>query len=277
MRKKTKNTKRTAKSSSLEEGQMENDAEPLVLDVSVHDKAGEMADMKARGDLELEDNTEDKDIKDDSDRVIAVIDKKPAGRSNVTGDRDDDNDDAPEDVSWKASRESAIQELKKEKERLQESKQKEKLARIERNEKFLEQKKRKRAREYSRLPTEVLQHIAKQQESQAKKDVVQSTVASGNHVTFDSDDEQGEETEIYDEAPPVKVLVLPKETEKPKKIQESAKLFLREQLFGNRIQRISAVKDLDRRKTGFVFNPATNFARKSKKFKRKGRKGQKTV
>ena len=273
MRKKTKNTKRTAKSSSLEEGQMENDAEPLVLDGSVHDKADEMADVKARGDLELE----DKDIKDDSDSVIAVIDKKPATRSNVTGDGDDDNDDAPEDVSWKASRESAIQELKKEKERLQQSKQKEKLARIERNEKLLEQKERKRAREYSRLPTEVLQHIAKQQESQAKKDVVQSTVATGNHVTFDSDDEQEEETEIYDEAPPVKVLVLPKETEKPKKIQESAKLFLREQLFGNRIQRISAVRDLDRRKTGFVFNPATNFARKSKKFKRKGRKGQKTV
>ena len=273
MRKKTKNTKRTAKSSSLEEGQMENDTEPLVLDVSVHDKADEIADMKARGDLDLE----DKDIKDDSDRVIAVIDKKPAGRSSVTGDGDDDNDDAPEDVSWKASRESAIQELKKEKERLQESKQKEKLARIERNEKLLEQKERKRAREYARLPTEVLQHIAKEQESQAKKDVVQSTVAAGNHVTFDSDDEQEEETEMYDEAPPVKVLVLPKETEKPNKIQESAKLFLREQLFGNRIQRISAVRDLDRRKTGFVFNPATNFARKSKKFKRKGRKGRKTV
>lgn len=273
MRRKSKNTKRTAKSSSLEEGKMENDAEPLVLDVSVHDKADEMADMKARGDLELE----DKDIKDDSDRVIAVIDKKPAGRSNVTGDRDDDNGDAPKDVSWKASRESAIQELKKEKERFQESKQKEKLARIERNEKLLEQKQRKRAREYSRLPTEVLQHIAKQQESQAKEDVVQSTVPTGNHVTFDSDDEQEEETEIYDEEPPVKVLVLPKETEKPKKIQQSAKLFLREQLFGNRIQRISAVRDLDRRKTGFVFNPATNFARKSKKIKRKGRKGQKTV
>ena len=102
-----------------------------------------------------------------------------------------------------------------EKEVLLDTKRKEKQIRIERNERFRAQKERKRAREYSRLPMEVLQQVAKQQESQAD-DVATQTV-TGDHVTFDSsseDDEDKDETEDNEETPAIKVLVLPRETKK---------------------------------------------------------------
>ena len=210
-----------------------------------------------------DETVEEKDIKDGTDRVIAVIDKNPAEGSNV---EDDNDDDVPEDVSWKASKESAIRELTREKESLLDSKRKEKQTRIERNERLRKQKERKRAKKYSRLPMEVLQHVAKQQEFQEKEEVVAQTVATGDHVTFDSssEDELEEKTEEWEEEPAVKVLVLSRETKKPKKIQESASLFLQEHLFGDRIRRISSTKHSDNRRKTKGFAPAMNFSKKSK-------------
>ena len=249
--KKNKNAKRTDKSSQGEGKLVNENSQSIVF---VDENAGE---------IHVQDQTDitnvEKNIKDDSDRVIAVIDKNPKENKNV---EEDEDDDVPEDVSWKASKESVIQERTREKEVRLDIKRKEKQMRIERNERLQEQKERKRAREYSRLPVEVLQQVAKQQESQADEMVVTQT---GDHVTFDSssEDEQEDETDDIEETPPIKVLVLPRETKKPKKIQESASLFLQQHLFGDRIQRISATNDSDwKRKQKSKFRPATKFSKK---------------
>ncbi|KAL9963527.1 hypothetical protein ACROYT_G027042 [Oculina patagonica] len=210
-------------------------------------------------------------IKDENEHVIAVIDKSPAkGKTSEESNTevDDDGDDAPEDVSWKSSKESAIRERTLEKEIALDAKRKEKQTRIERNERLREQKERKRAREYSRLPMEVLQEVAKRQKSQNNEDVLSQSVDTGNHVTFDSSseddqDEKEEGPEVNDETPEIKVLVLPREVKKPKKIQQSASLFLREQLFGDRIQRISPSKDSDRTRKYKTIAPALKFSKKS--------------
>lgn len=212
-------------------------------------------------------------IKNDNEHVIAVIDKSPAkskssGESN-TGDENDD--DVPEDVSWKSSKESAIRERTLEKEIILDAKRKEKLARIERDERLREQKERKRAREYSRLPMEVLEQVAKRQKSQENEDLSSQSVDTGNHMTFDSssEDEQDDDDEeggaqVNEEMPELKVLVLPREVNKPKKIQQSASLFLREHLFGDRIQRISASKDSDRTRKYKTIAPALKFSKKTR-------------
>lgn len=251
--KKNKNAKRTDKSSQGEDKLVDENSESVV---AVDENAGE---------IHVRDQTDitnvGGNIKDDSDRVIAVIDKNPKENKNV---EEDEDDDVPEDVSWKASKESVIRERTREKEVRLDIKRKEKQMRIERNERLQEQKERKRAREYSRLPVEVLQQVAKQQESQADEMVVTQTV-TGDHVTFDSssEDEQEDGTEDIEETPPIKVLVLPREIKKPKKIQESASLFLQQHLFGDRIQRISATNDSDwKRKQKSKFGPATKFSKK---------------
>ena len=209
-------------------------------------------------------------IKDDNEHVIAVIDKSPAKckaseRGNT--EADDDGDDVPEDVSWKASKESAIRERILEKEIILDAKRKEKQTRVEKNERLREQKERKRAREYSRLPMEVLEQVAKRPKSQNNEDVVSQSVNTGDHVTFDSssedDDDEEEGPEVNEEMPEIKVLVLPKEVKKPKKIQQSASLFLREQLFGDRVQRISPSKDSDRTRKYKTIAPALKFSKKS--------------
>ena len=253
MGKKNKNAKRTDKSSQGEGKLVDENSQSIVF---VDENAGEIHVQDQTDITNVEEN-----IKDDSDRVIAVIDKNPEENKDV---EEDEDDDVPEDVSWKASKESVIRERIREKEVRLDIKRKEKQMRIERNERLQEQKERKRAREYSRLPVEVLQQIAKQQESQADEMVVTPTV-TGDHLTFDSssEDEQEDETEDIEETPPIKVLVLPRETKKPKKIQESASLFLQQHLFGDRIQRISATNDSDwKQKQKSKFRPATKFSKK---------------
>ena len=247
--KKSKNAKRTVKSSQGE-GKLANENSESI--VAVDENAGEIHVQDQTDITNVEDN-----IKDDSDRVIAVLDKNPKTNRNVEEHKDDD---VPEDVSWEASKESVIRARTREKEVRLDIKQKEKQMRKERNKRLQDQKERKRAREYSRLPMEVLQQVAKQQESQAAEMVVTQTV-SGDHMTFDSSSEDG--TEDFEESPPIKVLVLPRETKKPKKIQEPASLFLQQHLFGDRIQRISAANDSDwKRKQKSKFRPANKFSKK---------------
>lgn len=253
MRKKTRSTKRTTKSS---QGEVKLADQSTASIVFVDEDSSEAHVQDQRNKTIVEEN-----IKDDTDRVIAVIDKKPTEERIV---EDEEEDDVPEDVSWKASKENAIRERTLEKEILLDVKRKEKQMRIERNERLREQKERKRAREYSRLPMEVLQEVAKQQESQAEEEIkaVTQTVGTGDHVTFDSssEDECEEQNEETEETPGIKVLVLPKEAKKPKKIQQSASLFLRGHLFGDRIERISATKNSDRnKKRKGNFGPAVNF------------------
>ena len=221
-------------------------------------------------------------VKDDNEKVIAVIDKNPArcrpSEGSTTGANDEVEDipededipeveDVPEDVSWKSSKETAIRERTLEKEIILDAKRKEKQSRIERNKRLLEQKERKRAREYSRLPMDVLQQVAKRQKSQKSEDLVPQSVDNdtGNHMTFDSsneDDQEEEGPEVNEEIPEIKVLVLPREVKKPKRIQQSASLFLREQLYGDRIRRISPSKDSDRTRKYKTMAPALKFSKK---------------
>ena len=214
-------------------------------------------------------------VGDDNEEVIAVIDKSPAhckpseGNTTYTGANDDD-EDIPEDISWKSSKETAIRERTLKKEVILDAKRKEKQSRIERNERLLEQKERKRAREYSRLPMDVLQQVAKRQKSEKNEDLVPKSVDhyTGNHMTFDSstedeqDHQEEEVPEVNEEIPEIKVLVLPQEVKKPNRIQQSASLFLREQLFGDRIQRISPSQDSDRTRKYKTIAPALKFSKK---------------
>jgi len=212
-------------------------------------------------------------VKDDNEKVIAVIDKSPGqckpSEGSTTGANDED-EDIPEDISWKSSKETAIRERTLEKEIVLDAKRKEKQSRIERNERLLEQKERKRAREYSRLPMDVLQQVAKRQKSQKNEDLVPQSVDqdTGNHMTFDSssegeqDDQEEEVPKVNEEIPEIKVLVLPQEVKKPKRIQQSASLFLKEQLFGGRIQRISPSMDSDHTRKYKTIAPALKFSKK---------------
>ena len=171
------------------------------------------------------------------------------------------DDDVPEDVSWKASKEIAIQEKTIRNEILYEVKRKEKQARIERNERLREQKERKRAKEYYRLPQEVLQHAARQESEK------EDPVTVGNYLTFESSKKsEVEHQEVIaaesEDAPGIKVIVLPKETRKPKKIQEAANLFLQEHLYGPRLHRISTVKAIDLKRKKRTPKPALKFSKK---------------
>ncbi|XP_067040973.1 transcriptional regulator ATRX homolog [Acropora muricata] len=212
----------------------------------------------------VQSNAHEEDMKTASDRSTPVIPEKfPEDRKVVSAD-DEAVDDSPEDVSWKVGKETAIQERAREKEAQMDKKRKEKQVRIERNERLREQKERKREREYSRLPVEVLQQVAKQQESQKLEDETRTDRKGGDHVTFaSSSEEEDDEDANTEENLAVKVVVIPKEIRKPKKIQQSANSFLQEHLFGDRLQRISAISDLDRSKKKDVYEPASKFCKKS--------------
>lgn len=267
MRKKSKGRKVQRKLKQDTEKGADQDAESIVF-IDENSKGVQVRTGKSSTDHESS-GEDEIELKDDNERVIAVIDKSPANsKSNEEKvEAADQEDDAPEDVSWKASKESALRERTLEKEIILDAKRKEKQTRIERNEKLREQKERKRAREYSRLPMEVLQKVAKQQESE--KTLKSQTIDTGSHVTFDSssEDEQEEQEEeglaVDEELPEIKVVVLPRETKKPKKVQQSASLFLQEHLFGDRIQRISASKNSDRTRKYKALVPALKFSKKS--------------
>jgi len=263
MRRKTKGKRLPAKSNQGREKAVDRSNERILF----ADESA--AEVQVKTD---ESNGEEETIvEDDSERVIAVIDKSPAqckpsegSTQRSTTAANDEDEDVPEDILWKSSKETAIRELKLEKKIILDVKRKEKQSRIERNERLLEQKERKRAREYSRLPIDVLQQVAKRQKSLVPQSVDHDT---GNHMTFDSssedehDDQEGARglPEVNEEIPGIKVLVLPREVRKPKRIQQSASLFLREQLFGDRIQRISPS---DGTRSSKTIAPARKFSKK---------------
>lgn len=261
MRRKTKGRKQPAKSNQSQRKLADRSNERIVfVDESAIDVQVQ-TDKSNPGEEDI--------IKDDNEQVIAVIDKSPSHSKTSEGSTtraNDEDDDIPEDVSWESSKEIAIRERTLEKEIILDAKRKEKQSRIERNERLLEQKERKRAREYSRLPMDVLQQVAKRQKK--NEELVSQSADTGNHVTFDSssedeqDDEEEEGPEVNEEIPEIKVLVLPREVKKPRRIQQSASLFLREQLFGDRIQRISPSKNSDCTRKYKTIAPALKFSKK---------------
>lgn len=263
MRRKTKGRKQPAKSNQSQRKLADRSNERIVfVDESAIDVQVQ-TDKSNPGEEDI--------IKDDNEQVIAVIDKSPSHSKTSEGSTtraNDEDDDIPEDISWKSSKEIAIRERTLEKETILDAKRKEKQSRIERNERLLEQKERKRAREYSRLPMDVLQQVAKRQKSQKNEELVSQSADTGNHVTFDSssedeqDDQEEEGPEVNEEIPEIKVLVLPREVKKPRRIQQSASLFLREQLFGDRIQRISPSKNSDCTRKYKTIAPALKFSKK---------------
>ncbi|XP_022792166.1 uncharacterized protein LOC111331335 [Stylophora pistillata] len=267
MRKKGKGTKVKENIIQRKEKDADQEAESILFidenSEEVQVRTGEGSPRSVR------ENVTETEFKDNSDRVIAVVDKNPEKSSSYESVAQDD--DAPEDVSWKATKESALRERTLEREIILDAKRKEKQMRIERNEKLCEQKERKRAREYSRLPMEILHKVARQHESE--ETLLSQTMEHRSHVTFDNSsedeqDESGEQKEehgtVQEETAKIKVLVLPRETKKPKKIQQSANSFLQEHLFGDRIQRISASGRSDlMKKSHNTLVPARNFSKKS--------------
>lgn len=267
MKKKSKGTKVQGKVRQIKKIDTDQEAESIA---AVDENSEEVQTRKESTQI-IGENATETEFKDDDDRLIAVIDKNPVKHSSCVNDDQDDDEDAPVDVSWKAAKESALRERTLEREIVLDTKRKEKQTRIERDEKLREQKERKRAREYSRLPIEILQKVARQQESE--ETLKSQTIESRSHVTFDnsSEDEQDEREEqkeeqgaVQEETAGIKVLVLPRETKKPKKIQQSANLFLQERLYGDRVQRISASRSSDlMKKSRNTLVPAWNFSKKS--------------
>ena len=255
MRRSIKNTERKSKSSKRKEKHKDEGTVSAEFDDENTDELIVQT---------VQSNAHEEDMKTASDRSTPVIPENfPEDRKVVSAD-DDAADDSPKDVSWKVGKETAIQERAREKEAQMDKKRKEKQVRIERNERLREQKERKREREYSRLPVEVLQQVAKQQESQKLEDETRTDRKGGDHVTFaSSSEEEDDEDANTEENLAVKVVVIPKEIRKPKKIQQSANSFLQEHLFGDRLQRISAISDLDRSKKKDVYEPASKFCKKS--------------
>ena len=250
MRRRIKNTEKKDKSSKRKEKKKDQGIVSAEFD-------DENTDEPCVQNQTVESNAHEEDIKTASDRSTPVITENFADdRKAVT------EDDSPEDVSWKVSKENAIQERAREKDAQMDNKRKEKLIRIGRNDRLREQKERKREREYSRLPMEILQQVVKQQESHKLE--VETGTEGGDHVTFASSSEEEEDGDANtEENSAVKVVVIPKEIRKPKKIQQSASLFLQGHLFGDRLQRISATSDLDRSKRNDVYEPASKFCKKS--------------
>lgn len=267
MKKKSKGTKVQGKVRQIKKIDTDQEAESI----AAVDENSEEDQTRKESTQIIGENATETEFKDDDDRLIAVIDKNPVKPSSCVNDDQDDDEDAPVDVSWKAAKESALRERTLEREIVLDTKRKEKQMRIERDEKLREQKERKRAREYSRLPMEILQKVARQQESE--ETLKSQTIESRCHVTFDnsSEDEQDEREEqkeeqgaVQEETAGIKVLVLPRETKKPKKIQQSANLFLQERLYGDRVQRISASRSSDlMKKSRNTLVPARNFSKKS--------------
>ena len=246
MRKKSENTKRKSMSSRP----IGKPEDPGVASAGFDDE--NMSEISAHNQTHQTDILlRDDQIEKASSPVFDVI------RNDNKKNEEDEDDEGPEDLSWKVSEEIAIQKRVQEKEAHLENKRKEKQMRKERSERLLEQKKRKREREYSRLPVEVLQQVAKQQKSQTLE-----VETSGYHVTFNSSSEEEEDGEKDDEISAVKVVVMPREIRKAKKIQQSASLFLQERLFGDRVQRISAISELDRKKRRYVCEAASKFSKK---------------
>lgn len=255
MRRSIKNTERKSKSSKRKEKHKDEG----IVSAEFDDENTDELIVQT-----VQSNAHEEDMKTASDRSTPVITENFPDDRKVSVD-DEAADDSPEDVSWKVGKENAIQERAREKEAQIDKKRKEKQVRIERNERLREQKERKREREYSRLPVEVLQQVVKQQESQKLEDETSTDRKGGDHVTFASSSEEEEEDEDAntEENLAVKVVVIPKEIRKPKKIQQSANSFLQEHLFGDRLQRISAISDLDRSKKKDIYEPASKFCKKS--------------
>ena len=176
--------------------------------------------------------------------------------------------DAPEAVSWSASKDAVLRDIEKEKESIKSTKEREKQFRIQREERSRKLKAAKKAKELSRLPEEVLQKVA----GQLKEDNVGFDAGGPDrdreHLTFDSDAEDnleptgGSVSTSNFSHDGISVVVLPKETRKPKKIEASAAAFLQQQLYGDRIPRLSTMKALSLKRKSCSRKPAVKFAKK---------------
>lgn len=191
---------------------------------------------------------------------------KPVEDVNAEGDSEEE--DAPEAVTWTASKELVLKEIEKEKESISNTRKREKQVRIHKEERSRQLKEERKAKELSRLPQEILQKVAAQQEAEDKSKETQETTQSlGEHVTFDSDsdsdlDMSEKMLQASDSVHGLNVLVLAKEARKPKKIQTSASDFLQQQLYGDRLQRVPTLKAMNYKRKGRSQKPAIKFAKK---------------
>ena len=187
-------------------------------------------------------------------------------------DENDDNDEAPDDVSWKVSKEFIVSEMKKQGETLHGRKLREKEARRLKDEWLKQQKMDKVARQRSRLPDDVLQAVAKRQQGQSNSEEEQN---QQKHITVDErSNSEDSEQDFHDETDEgqdlnfaskhlgIKIAVLKKEVAQSKKIPLSAREFLQQHLYGDRLHRVPTVDAFSQKNKVKRLGPAMKFVKK---------------
>ena len=166
-----------------------------------------------------------------------------------------DLSDAPEGVSWKDSKAVFQQTEKDRNDAVSFARSADKAKRRKKNEMFVSQKEAKR--KLSKLPEDiVLQAIAKKAKHEDKTEKEKSKKIKRG--TACKSTKSKKKTEEY-----CNVVVLKKEVNRSKKIQESAAEFLKNHLYGNRLERTSGSKQLTMQsKSSGIIKPAVKFSNK---------------
>ena len=165
-----------------------------------------------------------------------------------------DVSDAPEGVSWKDSKVVFQQSEKDRNDAVSFARSADKAKRRKKNEMFVSQKETKR--KSSKLPEDiVLQAIAKK----AKHvDKIEKENSKKIKRTASKSKKSKKKTEEY-----CNVVILQKEVNKSKKVRESAAEFLKNHLYGNRLERTSGSKQLTMQsKSSGIIKPAVKFRHK---------------
>ena len=166
-----------------------------------------------------------------------------------------DVSDAPEGVSWKESKALFQQNEKDRNDAVNFARSADKAKRRKKNEMFVSQKETKR--KPSKLPEDiVLQAIAKKAKHLDKMEKENSKKIKRR--TASKSKKSKKKTGEY-----CNIVVVQKEVNKSKKVQESAAEFLKNHLYGNRLKRTSGSKQLTMQsKSCGIIKPAVKFCHK---------------
>ena len=197
---------------------------------------------------------------DDSDSEnknnLAAV--ETTGSTSTEADSDNlesDDSDAPVGVSWKDSKAVFQQDEKKRNDAVNFARSVDKAKRRKKNEMFVSQKEAKR--KLTKLPEDIVQAVAKKPK-QVEVDKIEKENKKLERRKARKKSNEESKTEEY-----CHVVILEEEVNKSKKVQESAAEFLKNHLYGNRLQRTSGSKQLTMQsKSSGVIKPAVKFSNK---------------
>ena len=172
-------------------------------------------------------------------------------------DNQQSNDnDAPVGVSWKDSKAVFQQSEKNRNDAVNFVRSTDKAKRRKKNEMFVSQKEAKR--KLTKLPEDIIQAVAKKPKQEEVKKIEEENSKKVKRRKANKNS-QKKETEEYCHV----VVILEDEVNKSKKVQESAAEFLKNHLYGNRIERTSGSKQLTMQsKSSGIIKPAVKFSNK---------------